>query len=129
MSTASQIVFIVGDDVSVRESLDLSVGSENWKPEIFACAQHLDAACLKVDQRGRTSSFRELREHCRYYRLIVLGPHFWSDEFSALSSAYERHDDWGHWYRSYGNDKWEFNDDWLMASWFDMVSDWSANRS
>jgi len=29
--------------------------------------------------------------------------------------AYEWHDDSGNWYRSYGNENWEFNDDGLMA--------------
>jgi FixJ family two-component response regulator len=33
------IVFIVDDDVSVRESLELLVRSENWKPETFASAR------------------------------------------------------------------------------------------
>jgi FixJ family two-component response regulator len=38
-STAVPIVFIVDDDVSVRESLELLVRNENWKPETFASAQ------------------------------------------------------------------------------------------
>ena len=38
-STAVPSVFIVDDDVSVRESLELLVRSENWKPEAFASAQ------------------------------------------------------------------------------------------
>jgi FixJ family two-component response regulator len=33
------VVFIVDDDVSVRESLELLVRDENWKPETFASAQ------------------------------------------------------------------------------------------
>lgn len=33
------IVFIVDDDVSVRESLELLVRTENWKPETFASAR------------------------------------------------------------------------------------------
>ena len=33
----------------------------------------------------------------------------------AVRFAYEWHDDSGHWYRSYGNENWEFNDDGLMA--------------
>ncbi len=39
MSSAIPIVFIVDDDVSVRESLELLVRNENWKPETFASAQ------------------------------------------------------------------------------------------
>jgi FixJ family two-component response regulator len=33
------VVFIVDDDISVRESLELLVRTENWKPETFASAQ------------------------------------------------------------------------------------------
>ena len=32
----------------------------------------------------------------------------------AVRFAYEWHDDSGHWYRSYGNENWEFEDDGLM---------------
>jgi FixJ family two-component response regulator len=39
MSTAMPVVFIVDDDISVRESLELLVKNENWKPETFASAQ------------------------------------------------------------------------------------------
>jgi len=33
----------------------------------------------------------------------------------AVRFAYEWHDDSGHWYRSYGNENWEFNDAGLMT--------------
>jgi len=39
ISADMPIVFIVDDDVSVRESLELLVRNENWKPETFSSAQ------------------------------------------------------------------------------------------
>ncbi len=49
MASAVPIVFIVDDDVSVRESLELLVRDENWKPETFASAQEfLDHPRLRV---------------------------------------------------------------------------------
>jgi FixJ family two-component response regulator len=39
ISNAVPIVFIVDDDVSVRESLELLVRNEKWKPEMFTSAQ------------------------------------------------------------------------------------------
>jgi FixJ family two-component response regulator len=39
MSHAVPIVFVVDDDVSVRESLELLIRCEGWKPETFASAQ------------------------------------------------------------------------------------------
>ena len=38
MSDATPIVFVVDDDVSVRESLELLIGYEGWQAEIFASA-------------------------------------------------------------------------------------------
>jgi len=56
MSTATPVVFIVDDDVSVRESLELLIQSEGWRPEMFATAQEfLDRprshvpSCLVLD--------------------------------------------------------------------------------
>ena len=56
MPSAIPIVFIVDDDVSVRESLELLVRDENWKPVMFASAQEfLDhprkrvPSCLVLD--------------------------------------------------------------------------------
>ena len=56
MSSAIPVVFIVDDDVSVRESLELLVRDEKWKPETFASAQEfLDhprkhvPSCLVLD--------------------------------------------------------------------------------
>ena len=39
VSKVTPVVFIVDDDVSVRESLELLFRSQNWKPETFASAQ------------------------------------------------------------------------------------------
>jgi FixJ family two-component response regulator len=56
MSSAIPIVFIVDDDVSVRESLELLIRDEDWEPETFASAQEfLDhprkcgPSCLVLD--------------------------------------------------------------------------------
>ena len=56
MATAKPIVFVVDDDVSVRESLELLIRTEGWQPETFASAQEfLDRprapvpSCLLLD--------------------------------------------------------------------------------
>lgn len=56
MSAATPIVFIVDDDVSVRESLELLIQNEGWKPETFSSAQDfldrpraLVPSCLVLD--------------------------------------------------------------------------------
>lgn len=56
MSHETPVVFIVDDDVSVRESLELLIGSVGWRPETFASAKEfldrsrpLVANCLILD--------------------------------------------------------------------------------
>jgi FixJ family two-component response regulator len=56
ISTATPIVFIVDDDVSVRESLEALIRNEGWQPETFASAQEfldrpkaLVPSCLVLD--------------------------------------------------------------------------------
>ena len=39
MSHAASIVFVVDDDISVRESLELLIQSEGWQPATFSSAQ------------------------------------------------------------------------------------------
>lgn len=47
----------------------------------------------------------------------------------AVRFAYEWHDDSGHWYRSYGNENWEFNNDGLMAFRFASINDLPIQES
>ncbi len=56
MSDGTPIVFVVDDDVSVRESLELLIRCAGWQPEIFASAQEflsrprvLVPSCLVLD--------------------------------------------------------------------------------
>lgn len=56
MSSGTPIVFIVDDDISVRESLELLIRTEGWQPEAFASAQEflsrpkaLVPSCLVLD--------------------------------------------------------------------------------
>jgi FixJ family two-component response regulator len=56
MADPTPIVFIVDDDVSVRESLELLIGGAGWQPETFASAEEfltrarvLAPSCLVLD--------------------------------------------------------------------------------
>ena len=56
MSDATPIVFVVDDDVSVRESLELLILSAGWQPETFesaqeflSCPRALVPSCLVLD--------------------------------------------------------------------------------
>jgi FixJ family two-component response regulator len=56
MSDVTPIVFVVDDDISVRESLELLIRCEGWRPETFASPQEFLArprapvtSCLVLD--------------------------------------------------------------------------------
>jgi FixJ family two-component response regulator len=56
LRAVTPIVFVVDDDISIRESLELLIRSEGWKPETFASAQEFLArprvfvpTCLILD--------------------------------------------------------------------------------
>jgi FixJ family two-component response regulator len=56
MPHATPIVFVVDDDISVRESLELLVRNAGWQPQLFASAQEflarprvLAPSCLVLD--------------------------------------------------------------------------------
>jgi nuclear transport factor 2 (NTF2) superfamily protein len=56
------------------------------------------------------------------YRLIK---ELWAfhDNRIAVRFAYEWHDDSGHWFRSYGNENWEFNEQGLMQRRMASIND------
>jgi nuclear transport factor 2 (NTF2) superfamily protein len=47
----------------------------------------------------------------------------------AVRFAYEWHDDSGNWFRSYGNENWEFNDDGLMQLRLACINDLPIGES
>jgi len=47
----------------------------------------------------------------------------WHENRIAVRFAYEWHDDSGHWYRSYGNENWEFDENGLMQHRFACIND------
>ncbi|RYY02799.1 MAG: nuclear transport factor 2 family protein [Gammaproteobacteria bacterium] len=61
------------------------------------------------------------------YRLIK---ELWAFEGNriAVRFAYEWHDDNNEWYRSYGNENWEFNDQGLMQKRYASINDLAINE-
>ena len=62
------------------------------------------------------------------YRLIK---ELWAFEGNRLAVrfAYEFHDDSGNWFRSYGNENWEFDENGLMRSRFASINDLPIKES
>jgi len=51
MSSAGQVVFVVDDDVSVRELLELLILSAGWNPETFPSATDF-LASSRIDSQS-----------------------------------------------------------------------------
>ncbi len=62
------------------------------------------------------------------YRLIK---ELWAHDGNriAVRFAYEWHDDSGQWFRSYGNENWEFNEQGFMMRRFASINDMPLNES
>ena len=55
-STPAPVVYVVDDDISVRESLELLISNEGWEPQLFESARDFlarpalpSSACLILD--------------------------------------------------------------------------------
>jgi len=73
---AAPIVFVVDDDVSVRESLELLIRGEGWQPETFASAQEflarpraLAPSCMILDVSLPDLNGLELQKHIGVQRI------------------------------------------------------------
>ena len=70
MSHETPVVFVVDDDVSVRESLELLIHSAGWQPETFDSAQKFLLArdrvpnCLILDVNLPDLSGLDLQSSC-----------------------------------------------------------------
>ena len=53
----------------------------------------------------------------------------WQENRIAVRFAYEWHDDSGHWYRSYGNENWEFDEQGLMRLRIASINDLPIRES
>jgi uncharacterized protein len=115
LQTAIEKVRLIEDAWNSRDPERLALGySENsrWRNR----AEFLNGRAEVVRFLKRKWS-RELD-----YRLIK---ELWSfgGHRIAVRFAYECHDDSGNWFRSYGNENWEFDDDGLMRTRYASIND------
>ena len=112
------------------------LAEDGWNtrnPEKIALAYTLDT------QRRNRAEFATNREEAQGfltrkwkkeldYRLIK---ELWAftDNRIAVRYAYEWHDDSGNWFRSYGNENWEFEADGLMHRRFACINDMPIKES
>lgn len=108
-------------------------GWNNRDPEKVALAYTVDSQWRNRNEfpKGRTEIIAFLKrkwakEH--EYRLIK---ELWAFDSHriAVRFAYEWHDDAGKWWRSYGNENWEFDVNGLMQKRYASINDLAINES
>lgn len=108
-------------------------GWNNRDPEKVALAYTADSQWRNRNEfpKGRVEIIEFLKrkwakEH--EYRLIK---ELWAFEGNriAVRFAYEWHDDAGQWWRSYGNENWEFDGNGLMQKRYASINDLAINES
>ncbi len=108
-------------------------GWNNGNPEKVALAYTVDSMWRNRNEfpQGRVEIVEFLKrkwakEH--EYRLIK---ELWAFEGNriAVRFAYEWHDDAGQWWRSYGNENWEFDENGLMQKRYASINDLAIEES
>ncbi|MBS9437102.1 nuclear transport factor 2 family protein [Photorhabdus noenieputensis] len=112
------------------------LAEDGWNsrdPEKVSLAYSLDTHWRNraefVDSRKEAQDLltrKWAKEH--EYRLIK---ELWAftENRIAVRYAYEWHDDSGNWFRSYGNENWEFNEDGLMYNRYACINDLPIKES
>ncbi|TRY28785.1 DUF1348 family protein [Aliiglaciecola sp. M165] len=115
--------------------LKVRLAEDGWNsrnPEKVSKAYTLDTKWRNriqfVNNRQQAKAFLQQKwEKEHQYRLIKeLWAH--TDNRIAVRYAYEWHDDDGNWYRSYGNENWEFDENGLMKNRHASINDLPINK-
>ncbi|AEP29405.1 DUF1348 family protein [Brumicola nitratireducens] len=116
------------DHASATQKVRLAEdGWNNRNPEAVSKAYSLDTQwrnrVVFINGREQAESFLSEKWNKELdYRLIK---ELWaySDNRIAVRYAYEWHDDSGNWFRSYGNENWQFDENGLMTNRYASIND------
>lgn len=108
-------------------------GWNNRDPQRVALAYTIDSRWRNrsefINGRAEIEAFLTRKwAHEHEYRLIK---ELWAftDNHIAVRFAYEWHNDDGQWFRAYGNENWEFDENGLMQKRFASINDVAINES
>ncbi|OON78029.1 nuclear transport factor 2 family protein [Streptomyces tsukubensis] len=113
---------------SAREKVQLAEDAWNTRdPEKVSLAYTVDSEWRNRDVfvHGRDEIVAFLTEKWRRELDYRLRKELWAytDRRIAVRFEYEFHDAEGQWFRAYGNENWEFDDDGLMRERFASIND------
>lgn len=120
-------------DIATQKVRKAEDGWNSRDPEKVALAYTIDSRWRNraefVNGREEIVKFLTRKwQHELEYRLIKELWVFLGDRI-AVRFAYEWHDDSGNWYRSYGNENWEFNENGMMHHRYACINDLPIKES
>ena len=113
--SATQKVRLAEDGWNSRDPAKIALAySENtqWRNRVHFVKNRQEAEAFLVDKWKKENEYRLIKELWAF-----------TDNRIAVRYAYEWHDDSGNWFRSYGNENWEFEADGLMLNRFACIND------
>jgi len=115
IESATQKVRLAEDSWNSRDSEKVSQGytlDSRWRNRSEFVAGRQDIIAFLTRKWTRELDYRLIKELWAF-----------TENRIAVRFAYEWHDDSGNWYRSYGNENWQYNDDGLMRMRFACIND------
>jgi len=113
--SATQKVRLAEDSWNSRDPVRVSQGyalDSRWRNRSEFVTGRQDIVSFLIRKWTRELGYRLIKELWAFTGNRI-----------AVRFAYEWHDDSGNWYRSYGNENWEYNDDGLMRMRFACIND------
>ena len=121
LETAIQKVRLAEDSWNSREPETVSQGyalDSRWRNRSEFVTGRQDIVAFLMRKWAKECDYRLIKELWAFAGNRI-----------AVRFAYEWHDDSGNWYRSYGNENWEYNEDGLMRMRFACINDLPIEES
>ncbi len=120
MQPASRSPFPPFNEASARQKVRAAEDAWNTRdPERVSLAYSVDSQWRNrsefISGRPQIVEFLQRKWAKELEYRLIKGLWAWHDNRIAVRFAYEWHDDSGHWFRSYGNENWAFNEAGLMV--------------
>jgi nuclear transport factor 2 (NTF2) superfamily protein len=114
-ASATEKVRLAEDGWNSRDATRVALAytaDTQWRNRVEFVASRSDAQQLLERKWKKELNYRLIKELWAF-----------SDNRIAVRYAYEWHDDSGNWFRSYGNENWEFDADGLMTDRYASIND------
>lgn len=119
---------------TAKQKIQMAEDAWNSKdPERVSKAYTIDSEWRNRNQfiNGRNEIVQFLTQKWQKEKQYKLKKEYWAhtDNRIAVRFEYEYHDENGQWYRAYGNENWEFDENGLMRKRYASINDHAINES